>query len=196
MSETPTFWLIAGPNGVGKTTYAFKNLKAVSGSINFVNMDEIARGLSPLDPEAGQTAAARVALQRARDFIAARQTFAMETTLSGKAHLSLAKAAIAAGMRFHLQYFIVPDPAICLARIARRVAEGGHHVPDDVVVRRFWRSYSNLKVYSEASDQWHVFEASSLPPKIVRSGHGSDVTYSDDERLGPLINRLEIDGED
>ena len=65
----PTFWLIAGPEGAGRTTYAMRHLKAVSGSINFVNMDEIARGLSPIEPAAGQTEAARIALSRARAFI-------------------------------------------------------------------------------------------------------------------------------
>src|SRR3954465_2256685 len=80
----PTFWLIAGPNGVGKTTYAMRHLRAVSGSINFVNLDEIARGLSPLDPSAAQIDAARVTLSRARGFLHARATFAMETTLSGQ----------------------------------------------------------------------------------------------------------------
>ena len=62
---SPTFWLLAGPNGVGKTTYAMRHLRAVSGSIHFVNLDEIARGLSPLDPSAAQADAARVALSRA-----------------------------------------------------------------------------------------------------------------------------------
>src|SRR3954465_14320217 len=92
----PTFWLIAGPKGVGKTTYAMRHLRAVSGSIHFVNLDEIARGLSPLDPSAAQADAARVALSRARGlrgFMQARVTFAMETTLSGRTHRSLLEDA-------------------------------------------------------------------------------------------------------
>ena len=119
-----TFWLIAGPNGVGKTTFARARLEAISGSINFVNMDEIARGLSPLRPSAAERDAAVVALDRARRFIANGATFAMETTLAGKAHLRLVRAAHAAGMETALMFFAASDPAICFARIARRVAEG------------------------------------------------------------------------
>ncbi len=102
----PTFWLIAGPNGVGKTTYAMRHLRAVSGSINFVNMDEIARGLSPLDPAVAQTEAARIALARAHSFIRDRATFAMETTLSGRAHLKLLEKAEAIPDRPYLGDFV------------------------------------------------------------------------------------------
>src|SRR4051812_35315372 len=98
----PTFWLIAGPNGVGKTTYAMRHLRAVSGSTNFVNLDEIARGLSPLEPSAAQIDAARAALSRARGFargfLHARATFATETTLSGQTHRSLLEDASAHGL--------------------------------------------------------------------------------------------------
>ena len=129
----PTFWLIAGPNGVGKTTYAMRHLKAVSGSINFVNMDEIARGLSPLEPVAAQTEAARIALARARTFIREKATFAMETTLAGRTHLNLMQEALAQGLSTALLYFSVRDPTICLERIARRVAEGGPDVEASIV---------------------------------------------------------------
>lgn len=115
----PTFWLIAGPKGVGKTPYAMRHLKAVSGSINFVNLDEIARGLSPLEPAAAGVEAARIALARARFFIRERATFAMETTLSGQSHFKLLQEASAGGMQTAMLYFAVRDPAICLERIAR-----------------------------------------------------------------------------
>ncbi|HEV7251816.1 MAG TPA: AAA family ATPase [Mesorhizobium sp.] len=118
------FWLIAGPNGVGKTTYAFKNVPAVSGSAHFVNLDEIARGLSPLDPKLAEAAAARTALIRAREFIARGDVFTMETTLSGQAHLALMREARAHGLSPALLYFSARSPDICLERIARRVAEG------------------------------------------------------------------------
>jgi predicted ABC-type ATPase len=140
----PTFWLIAGPNGVGKTTYAMRHLRSVSGSINFVNLDEIARGLSPLEPSQAQTDAARIALSRAHAFIEGRRTFAMETTLSGLAHLRLLEAAREAGMQRAMLYFSVVSPDICLERIARRVSEGGHDVAESIVRRQFERSAHNL----------------------------------------------------
>ena len=129
----PTFWLIAGPNGVGKTTFAMKRLEAISGSINFVNLDEISRGLSPLRPAAAEREAARIALSRVANFVDSGATFAMETTLSGKAQLRLIERAHRSGLAANLLYFSARDPDICLERIARRVAEGGHDVPADIV---------------------------------------------------------------
>jgi predicted ABC-type ATPase len=181
--ERPTFWLIAGPNGVGKTTYAMRHLKAVSGSINFVNLDEIARGLSPLEPSAAQTEAARIALSRARTFIRERSTFAMETTLAGRSHLHLLGAARASGLSTAMLYFSVRDPAICLERIARRVAEGGHDVPEEVVRRRFARSLSNVRRYAEVCDLWRIYEASGPRPALALEGGNQGIRFRDDAVL-------------
>ena len=171
----PTLWLIAGPNGVGKTTFAFKRLKAVSGSVRFVNLDEIARGLSPLEPKAAERDAARIALARARQFIADRKTFSMETTLSGVTHLALARQAKAAGMDVNLMYFSVRDPSICLERIARRVADGGHDVPREMVMRRFGRSFLRLNEIIPVVDLWRVYEASGQQPELALEGRGRRV---------------------
>jgi predicted ABC-type ATPase len=179
----PTFWLIAGPNGVGKTTFAMKRLEAISGSINFVNFDEISRGLSPLRPAAAEREAARIALSRVTHFIDSGSTFAMETTLAGKAQLRLIEQAHDGGLTANLLYFSTRDPAICLERIARRVAEGGHNVPEDVVRRRFERSLANLPAYLVACDLWRVYEASGPSPAIVLEGRGANVTHIDAERL-------------
>jgi predicted ABC-type ATPase len=163
----PTFWLIAGPNGVGKTTYAMRHLRAVSGSVNFVNLDEIARGLSPLEPSAAQTDAARI-----------------ETTLSGLAHLRLLAVAREAGLRTAMLYFSVISPDICLERIARRVAEGGHDVAEPIVRRRFERSARNLARYAAACDLWRVYEASGARPRLALEGkRGGVLDYRDDQAL-------------
>lgn len=179
MNDPPTFWLIAGPNGVGKTTYAMRHLKAVSGSVHFVNLDEIARGLSPLDPSAAQTDAARIALKRARDFIQARQTFAMETTASGLTHLGLVAAAHRAGLRTSMLYFSVNDHRLCLERIARRVAEGGHDVPSEIVERRFHRSHANLPAYARLMDVWRIYEASTSRPVLALEGRRDLLSHAD-----------------
>ena len=183
-ADAATLWLIAGPNGVGKTTYAMKHLRAVSGSINFVNLDEIARGLSPLEPSVAETDAARIALARARAFIAEHRTFAMETTLSGLAQLRLLQAAKEAGLKTALLYFSVRSPEICVERIARRVAEGGHDVPEPVVRRRFERSHGNLGRYAAACDLWRVYEASGPRPRLALEGRDlSALAYRDDDAL-------------
>ena len=179
----PTFWLIAGPNGVGKTTYAMRHLRAVSGSINFVNLDEIARGLSPLDPSAAQMEAARIALSRARFFMRERATFAMETTLSGQSHLHLLGEAAQAGLSTAMLYFSVRDPAICLERVARRVAEGGRDVPEPVVRRRFARRLANLPAHARVCDLWRVYESSGPRPALALEGGTSGLRYRDEEIL-------------
>lgn len=184
MVAKPKFWLIAGPNGVGKTTYAFKNLEAVSGSVNFVNLDEIARGLSPLRPALAEREAARIALSRAREFMADRVVFAMETTMSGHTQLSLVRGARAAGMSPTLLYFTVQSPEICLQRIARRVAEGGHDVAEAIVRRRFTRSHQNLAAYCAEADLWRIFEISASRPCLAAEGEGGSVVHIDEECAG------------
>jgi predicted ABC-type ATPase len=189
----PTFWLIAGPNGVGKTTFAFKRLKAVSGSIRFVNLDEISRGLSPLDPKAAERDAARIALQRARQFITQRETFSMETTLSGATHMELARAAKTVGMAVKLMYFSVRSPDICLARIARRVAEGGHDVPREMVQRRFDRSFIRAEELLPLTDLWRIYEASGVQPRLAAEGSGRQSAFRDEDVLAdghPALVRM------
>jgi predicted ABC-type ATPase len=179
MTAKPRFWLIAGPNGVGKTTYAFKNVPAVSGSLNFVNLDEIARGLSPLAPNLAEREAARLALSRAREFIAAKTVFTMETTMSGQTHLGLMQAARRSGLSPCLLYFSVRSPEICLERISRRVAEGGHDVEEPVVRRRFLRSHQNLAAYCAAADLWRIYEASGSKPCLAAEGIEGSASHVD-----------------
>src|SRR6056297_4193845 len=150
----PVLWLIAGPNGVGKTTYAFRHIRAVSGAAEFVNLDEIARGLSPLDVEAGRLPASRVAIERIRDLFQARRTFSLETTLAGRTHLRTIARAKRAGFDVVILYFTVGHVETCLTRIARRVSEGGHDIPENEARRRFARSLVNAPDYFARADLW------------------------------------------
>jgi len=170
MAGTPTLWLIAGPNGVGKTTYALRQVRAISGSVHFVNLDEIARGLSPIEPEAARQAAARVALERTRKFIADRNSFSLETTLAGRTHLRTLELARANGLQVRLLLFFVATPEICLTRVARRVLEGGHNVPEADVRRRFSRSVANFADYAALADHWTVFDNSRPMPATAAEG--------------------------
>jgi predicted ABC-type ATPase len=179
--DRPTIWLVAGPNGVGKTTYAFRHIRAVSGSVRFVNLDEIARGLSPMDVDADRAEAARIALARIEALVAANGTgtdFTIETTLAGLTYLRRLADARARGWRVHLLYFIVADPEIALARIARRVSEGGHAIPESDARRRFARSIQNLPRYLALADLWRVFDNNGLQPKVAAEGRGGCISYS------------------
>lgn len=169
-------WLIAGANGVGKTTWAFAHAAAVTGSTAFVNVDEIARGLSPLDVEAGRVAASRVAIARIAAFMQARRSFSLETTLAGRTHLRTIDAAHAAGMEVAILYFAVAQVETSLERIARRVRQGGHDVPEAEARRRFVRSLANLRSYAARADHWSVFDANGQPT-IVAEGRRDCVAH-------------------
>lgn len=185
---TPELFLIAGPNGAGKTTYAFRHIRAVSGSARFVNLDEIARGLSPLDPTAASSRAARVALDLTRGLIDDGVSFSIETTLAGRTHLRTIAKARSAGFKVILLYFAALSPEVCLARIARRVAEGGHNVPEVDVRRRFVRSLQNLPVYAAQADLWRVFDVTRLPVHVAAEGRSGCIDARSGDGLPPALS--------
>ena len=173
---TPALWIIAGQIGVGKTTYAYRNIRAVSGSVHFVNLDEIARGLSPLDPSVARQAAARVALERMREFIADKVSFTIETTLAGRTHMQTVERARAAGLDVNLLFFAVREVETCLARIERRVSEGGHHVPEADVRRRFDRAVVNFADYAAVVDLWRMFDNNGAKPVVAAAAGPCSMT--------------------
>ena len=193
MAETrPSLWLIAGPNGAGKTTYAFRHIRAVSGSVHFVNLDEIARGISPLAPDAAPRTAARVALARIDELMVDRKSFSIETTLAGLTHLRTIERARSSGYAINLLYFTVRDVETCLARITRRVSEGGHDVPENDVRRRFTRSIVNFPRYSSAVDLWRVFNNDKQKPTVAVEGRRGCVSVEGDisELNGSLVANI------
>jgi predicted ABC-type ATPase len=179
--QTPVLWLVAGANGVGKTTYARDHIQSYSGTKSFVNLDEIARGLSPFEPEAERVRAARISLNYLNSVLHMprpengnadfRKSISLETTLAGLTHLRTIDRAKANGWQVHLLYFAVQSPELALARIARRVSEGGHDIPEADARRRFERSLQNFGLYATKCDLWRVFD-NNARPKVVAEGHG------------------------
>ncbi len=154
----PSLYIIAGPNGAGKTTFIKRFAPRHLALLDFINADEIARGLSPLAPERGQIEAGRIMLERIRRFIAQGKSFAMETTLSGRTYRLVLKQAKEAGYDIHLDFLALPSIEDSIRRVANRVIQGGHNVPEADLRRRFRLGLQNLfTLYRPYCDTWNVY---------------------------------------
>jgi predicted ABC-type ATPase len=153
--------IIGGPNGAGKTTAAPFVVPQELGIREFVNADEIARGLSPFNSEGAAVAAGRLMIERMKTLVRGGQSFAFETTCSGRAHASWLRECKAAGWRVTLLYLWLPSPQAALDRVARRVREGGHSIPTDVVIRRYWTGLANMHhLYLPLADVAAIYDNS------------------------------------
>lgn len=178
----PKLYVIAGPNGAGKTTFARTFLPAYVGCRQFVNADLIAGGLSPFAPETAAFSAGRLMLEQIRSLGARSRDFGFETTLSGRSYLPLLRSLKARGYSIHLFFLWIPSVELALARIAGRVREGGHNVPDAVVRRRFAKGLSNLfRVYRPLLDSWTIFDNSSEEPCVIASEADGELRVANQE---------------
>lgn len=153
--------VLGGPNGAGKTTAAPLILPQTLGIREFVNADEIARGLSPYNPEGSAITAGRLMIARIRALARAGASFAFETTCAGRAHARLLRQCRSEGYRVVLVFLWLPSAEAALARVARRVREGGHDIPEEVVVRRYAAGLSNMRtLYMPLSDAGLIYDNS------------------------------------
>ncbi len=173
--KNKNIYIIAGPNGSGKTTFAKKFLPDYAKCLHFVNADLIASGLSPFSPQIAAMKAGRLVLEQLHDLTNKDVDFAFETTLSGKTYINFLKKIKQKGYRLHLFFLWIPNTELALARIKDRVAEGGHDVPANDVRRRFARSIHNFfQFYRSLLDSWMLFDNSGLVPKLIaeeKDGH-------------------------
>lgn len=140
----PNLYLLAGCNGAGKTTAAYTILPEVLNCREFVNADEIAKGLSPFQPETVAFEAGRIMLQRINHLLEHNVDFALETTLSTRSYVQTIKRAKEKGYQVRLFYVWLESVEIAKERVAIRVANGGHGIPVVVIERRYERSLVNL----------------------------------------------------
>jgi len=164
----PTLFIIAGPNGVGKTTFADRYLPDEAKQLEFVNADLIARGLSPYDPEAAAMEAGRIALTRIRELIASRTGFTWETTMSGKTAVVWLRQAREAGYVLKAYFLWVRNSETTILRIRQRVVEGGHAISEDVSRRRFFKTIQNFfTIYRPLMTSWKLYENELLGPRLL-----------------------------
>jgi len=168
METNPRVIIIAGPNGAGKTTYAREFLPVDAACPVFVNADLIAAGLAPFEPARAAVQAGRLMLQELHRHFAARESFAFETTLSGRGHLRLIKQWQAAGYRVKLIFLQLESPEEAIARVAQRVRQGGHDIPEAIIRRRFAAGQHNFKTrYAPSVDAWALYDNSGSEPVLL-----------------------------
>ena len=164
-------YIIAGCNGAGKTTASFTVLPEMLDCREFVNADEIARGLSPFHPEGVAIQAGRLMIDRVIHLLKEGETFAFETTLSTRSYVKLIQQAQRRGYFVTLLCFSLSTPEQAVQRVAKRVSQGGHNIPTDVVYRRFESGLSNLfNLYMPIVDYWALYDNSNIPTLHIASG--------------------------
>ncbi|MBX9801301.1 MAG: zeta toxin family protein [Caulobacteraceae bacterium] len=166
----PTLVLLAGPNGAGKTTFINQFLRERATTFQFVNPDEVARSLTGAGP-ARDLAAGRLVLERLDQLFALRADVMLETTLATRSHAVRIRDWKAAGYRVELIYLRLPSADHSVARVARRVSEGGHGIPEDTLRRRFLLSLECLEtVYKPIVDAWRVYASGADAPELLDWG--------------------------
>lgn len=168
-------YIIAGCNGAGKTTASYSILPHALCIKEFVNADEIARGLSPLNPDSMAILAGRLMLQRISELLAAEKSFAIETTLATRSHINLVHRAQAKGYDVHLLFFFLKDIALAKKRVAERVAHGGHDIAGEVIERRYHAGLYNLcHLFMNEVDRWIIYDNSLQKCRVIAHG-GKDI---------------------
>ena len=171
MTHSKRILVIAGPNGAGKTMFAVEFLPNDANCPVFVNADLIAAGLSPFHPNLAAVRAGRLMLRQIDEHVRRGDSFAFETTLSGRGYARRIPRWQALGYRVKLFFLGLPTPEMAIARVAHRVEGGGHDVPKPVIDRRFskgWRNFEN--VYRDLVDDWKLYDNAGSTPVLLAEG--------------------------
>lgn len=171
MRQPKKIIIIAGPNGAGKTTFARSFLPTEAGLPRFINADLIAAGLSPFAPEAAAIKAGRLMLEEIAESGRRGESFALETTLSGLGYLRHIRRWQAQGYAVSLFFLALPDVDMAIARVAERVRQGGHDIPEAVIRRRFSAGRKNFEQhYCDAVNDWSLYDNAGSTPVLLKWG--------------------------
>lgn len=180
----PNLYIISGCNGAGKTTASYAMFPEILDCKEFINADEIAKGLSPFQPETVAIEAGRLMLIRMNEMLALQEDFAIETTLATKSYANFIKRAQEVGYFVTLIYFWLDSPELAVRRVEQRVRFGGHNVPEDVVRRRYYAGMRNLfSMFIPISDYWILIDNSVDPFRMIAEGERTQVTEIQDDEL-------------
>ena len=193
----PKLFIISGCNGAGKTTASYTILPDMLKCSNFVNADEIARGLSPFDPESASIQAGRIMLTRVEELLANRQDFAIETTLATRTYINLIRRAQKSGYTVTLLYFWLNMPSLAIERVKLRVESGGHNVSEERIRRRYDMGIKNLfNIYIPECEYWMIIDNTYTPVLICEGGKDITTKIHNKTLFNQLINyeRTRISG--
>ncbi len=183
----PTLCIIAGPNGVGKTTFANRYLPDEARQLEFVNADLIAKGLSPFDPDSVSIEAGKIALKRIRELIGQRAGFTWETTMSGRTAVGWLREARETGYTLKAYFLWVRHPETTIGRIHQRVTEGGHNIPEETSRRRFFKTIQNFfEIYRPVMHSWKLFQNEFPGPRLVAVEKSSRLVVRDRARFAEI----------
>ena len=188
----PNLYIIAGPNGAGKTTFARTFLPQYVGCLEFVNADLIATGLSPFVPERAAIHAGRLMLEQIHSLTERGLDFGFETTLSGKTYVKLLQEMKRRGYLIHIFFLWISNVKLALERIQLRVQNGGHHIPEAIVRRRFERSLPNFfRFYQPLADSWTVLDNSGDVPQMIAFEESGKIEILDPDLFDILLRYKE-----
>ncbi|MEG4286614.1 zeta toxin family protein [Microcoleus sp. A006_D1] len=164
----PNLYIIGGANGSGKTTASMSLLPNFLDCFEYVNADAIAAALSPFNQESVAISAGRIMLERLQTLSNSGTDFAFETTLAARSFAAFLRSCKTKDYTINLIYFWLRSPELAIARVARRVASGGHSIPEDVIRRRYDRGMRNLlALYLPLCDNWIIYNNSNETPELV-----------------------------
>ena len=186
----PDLYIIAGCNGAGKTTASFTVLPEMLNCKEFVNADCIAAGISPFNQESVAFEAGRIMLKRIHQLIEEKLDFGFETTLSAKNYVSLARIARGKGYDISLIYLWLSSSEFAKRRVSKRLIEGGHNIPGDIIERRYYRGiYNLLNLYIPICDNWIVIENMNEAPEEIARGKMDGVRIEKQSDIWSIIIR-------
>lgn len=189
-----TLYIISGCNGAGKTTASFTLLPDIMDCKEFVNADEIAKGISPFQPERAAIDAGRIMIRRMEDLLKRGDDFAIETTLATKSYMEFIQRAHQLGYRVTLIYFWLHSVELAIERVKARVAAGGHHIPEDTIRRRYVSGNKNLSdLYLHVCDEWLIIDNSAVPPEVVANKGKDEKPTINNPELFKTITGLDAD---